>query len=143
VTKHVEDEGRSAGVESLRCVLKGQYHGALAMLRQGIEQCPEALWFRARPADAVWQIAYHTLYFAHLYLQPSGADFRPWEGHQADVQNPDGIAGPPHPESPLPVIPEPYTREQVLSYWRFCDGMVDDALERLDLLSPESGFHWY
>jgi hypothetical protein len=127
----------------LRVVLKSQYHAALAMLRQSIEECPEDLWFSREQINAVWQTAYHTLYFAHLYLQVNEAAFRPWKHHQRNVQHEDGIAGPPDPNSKLPLLPEPYSREQVLEYWRFCDDMVDSAVDALDPLSLESGFHWY
>jgi len=128
---------------NIRVVLKNQYHAALAMLRQSIENCPEELWLRRDQPNAFWQTAYHTLYFAHLYLQVDEASFRPWTHHQAKVQNEDGIAGTPDPNSPLPLLPDPYSREQVLEYWRFCDEMVDGAVDALDPLSPESGFHWY
>jgi hypothetical protein len=53
----------------------------------------------------------------------------------------DGIAGRPKPGSSLPLLPQPYTKAQVLEYWKFCDGMVDNAVDKLDLESPESGFH--
>ncbi len=88
-------------------------------------------------------IAYHTLFFTHLYIQPNEAAFCPWEHHQARVQYPDGIAGPADPNSTLPLIPEPYTRADVLLYWDFCDHLVDDAIDALDILAPESGFSWY
>ena len=71
------------------------------------------------------------------------AAFRPWEGHRADNQNPDGLAGPPDPESDLPLLPEPYTKDEVLAYWGFCDGMVAGAVDAMDVLALESGFHWY
>ena len=75
---------------------------------------------------------------------PEEAAFRPWKGHQADVQNPDGLA--PEDEdvsAGLPLIPKPYARDEVLAYWRSCDDMVDDAVDALDLQSPNSGFGWY
>ncbi len=67
----------------------------------------------------------------------------PWEGHQGNVQHPDGIEGPADPESPLPVGPEPYTRLHVLQYWSLCDAMVDERVDAMDLASPKSGFYWY
>ena len=138
-SKHVpEFEERTA---LLRAVLKSQYHAALAMLREAIHKCPEELWFSERYKNACWQIAYHTLYFTHLYLQPDEKSFRPWEHHQANVQHPDGF-GPPQPDNPLPVIPRPYTQEEALMYWDFCDAMVDRAVDALDLDSPHSGFSW-
>lgn len=129
--------------DAVRAILKSQYHAALAMLRDGIERCPDDLWTSTAHRNAPWQVAYHTLFFAHLYAQVDEAAFRPWEGHVADVQHPDGIAGPPDPASTLPLLPDPYTRDQVLAYWRFCDEMVDGAVDAMDLTSPESGFHWY
>jgi hypothetical protein len=65
---------------------------------------------------------------AHLYLQRDEAAFRLWEQHRGEG---DGIAG------------EPYTQAQVLEYWRFCDRMIDDAVDALDLDGSESGFSWY
>jgi hypothetical protein len=130
-------------IELLRSVLRSQYHAALAMLGEAIERCPDELWFSNRYLTRCWQLAYHTLYFTHLYIQPASTDFRPWEHHQADVQYDDAIPGPPDPDSTLPLIPIPYTRAEVLEYWKFCDAMIDDALDALDLLSHDSGFSWY
>lgn len=130
-------------VESVRAMLKSQYHAALAMLRESIERCPEDLWYSDEPTNAFWQVAYHTLFITHLYLQPEEAAFRPWDGHRADAQYPDGIPGPAEPTSALPLLPEPYSRREVLAYWVACDDMVDAAVDAVDLLSRESGFHWY
>ncbi|MQA89422.1 MAG: DUF664 domain-containing protein [Gemmatimonas sp.] len=140
-TSAVLTEGSPLG--AFRAVLKSQYHAGLAMLRQTIDQCPEELWSDDEPVNAFWQVAYHALYFTHLYLQPDEAFFRPWPGHQPDVQHEDGIAGTPDPASDLPLIPRPYTKEQTLAYWQFCDDMVDDAVAALDLQRPTSGFSWY
>ncbi len=129
--------------ETLRATLKSQYHAALAMLRQAIELCPAEAWSSGEHVNAPWQVAYHTLFFAHLYIQPNEADFRAWEHHQAEVQYPDGIPGPADPDSPLPLAPDPYTKAQVSAYWTFCDQMVDDAVDAIDVLSPTSGFSWY
>jgi hypothetical protein len=127
----------------VRAALKSQYHAALGMLRQTIEQCPDDLWLSTEHKNAYWQVAYHVLYFAHLYLMPDEAGFRPWKGHQSDVQHPDGIPGRADPNSSLPLIPKPYTKSQVLAYWSICDETVDPALDTLDLNSADSGFSWY
>ena len=127
----------------VRSVLKSQYHAALAMLREAIERCPDETWCSSQHVNAFWQVAYHTLFFAHLYLQPNEAAFRAWEHHQAEVQHEDGIAGPSDPNSSLPLIPTPYTRSAVLAYWKICDEMVDEAIDALNLNDPLSGFSWY
>ena len=129
--------------ELVRSALKGQYHPALAMLREGLERCPDEIWFSSQHVNAVWQIGYHTLFFAHLYLQPNVAAFRPWKHHQSEVQHEDAMTAPTDPNSTLPLLPEPYTREQVLEYCGFCERMVDEAVDTLDLNSTESGFSWY
>jgi len=142
----MEDRKRpvnQADMTSLRRALKSQYHAALAMLKETIEQCPDDLWFSEDHRNACWQVAYHTLFFAHVYLMPDKAAFRPWDGHQNEVQHPDGIPGPADPASSLPLLPRPYTKSEVLAYWTICDGMVDAALETLDLSRPDSGFSWY
>jgi len=124
-------------------MLKSQYHAALAMLKSAIENCPDDLWLDSQYRNAYWQVAYHTLFFAHLYLMPDEASFRPWRGHQSDVQHPDGIPGRVDPASRLPIIPKPYTRSEALAYWQICDQMVDDAVDALDLTRDDSGFSWY
>ena len=133
----------------LRSALKSQYHAALAMLRQAIEQCPEDLWVSRDYVNPFWRIAYHALYYAHLYIQPSVHEFTPWEYHQTSIQDMDDIPAPPEilhlielPHRP-PRTGEPYTKDQILTYWKICDDMVDSAVDRLDLLSGESGFSWY
>jgi hypothetical protein len=128
---------------SFRQILKSQYHAGMAMLREAIEKCPEDVWLSTRHRNAFWQIAYHALYFTHLYLHSGVAAFRPWDGHQSKVQHPDGIADAPKPGSTLPLIPDPYTKAQALAYWDVCDRMVDGAVDTVDLHSPECGFPWY
>ena len=98
------------------------------MLKETIERCPDELWFSNQHKNAFWQVAYHALFFAHLYLQRNEAAFHLWEGQHSEG---DGTDGP------------PYTREQVLSYWNFCNEIVDSAVDVLDLQSQECGFSWY
>ena len=111
-----------------KAVLKSQYHAGLAMLRDAIERCPDEVWFSRNHKNAFWQVAYHVLFFTHLYVQPNEAAFRPWSQHRGDD---DGTTG------------DPYTKAQVLEYWQFVDNMLDKAVDTLDLDRLESGFWWY
>lgn len=135
--------------EALRAILKSQYHAALAMLRQAIERCPDDLWSSGNHTNPFWRIAYHALFFTHLYIQPKLETFSPWEHHQTGLQYMDDIPGPPEiddlvelPHRP-PQTGEPYTKTEMLAYWSVCEEMIDDAVDALNLLDPESGFSWY
>ena len=98
------------------------------MLRETVERCPTDEWSNASHKNAFWQVAYHTLFFAHLYLQRDEAGFQRWGQHRGDG---DGTKG------------APYTQAQVLEYRSYCDHIVDSAVDSLDLDSAESGFSWY
>jgi len=136
----------------LRSVLKSQYHAALATLRGAIEACPRELWVSDEFPKPYWRVAYHALYFAHFYLQPRVPDFVPWDLDQHDIHSLDDRPPPRGfddneefkgvPESP-PQTGKPYTQAEVLAYWDLCDSMIDAGVDRLDLLSNESGFSWY
>ena len=140
---------RADATLALGSALKSQYHAALAMFRLAIERCPDRLWSGGEYVNPTWRIAYHVLYYTHLYIQPSAADFSPWEHHQTGIHDLDDIPAPPEiqdltelPHRP-PQTGEPYTRQEILTYWRLCDEMVDTAVDALDLWSPECGFSWY
>lgn len=139
---HTEPAGSVIDTDTLRSILKSQYHASLAMLRETLDRCPDDLWSNTDHRNSFWQLAYHTLFFSHLYIQQNEAAFRPWEHHQA-AQYEDGIPDKPDPKSALPLIPKPYTRAEVLAYWKICDEMVDEAVDALNLHDPSSGFSWY
>lgn len=129
--------------------LKSQYHSCLAMLRQSIEKCPAELWADSSYTNPFWRISYHTLYFTHLYLQKDMYSFTPWEHHQTGIQDMDDRPAPDDileltelPHRP-PQTGEAYTKEEILTYWDLCDGMMDEAVDLVDLTSSDSGFSWY
>jgi len=142
-------EANTSASRALKSALKSQYHAALAMLREAIEKCPDALWASDEYTNRFWRIAYHALYFMHLYLQPTVHDFRPWEHHQTSIQDMDDVPSPPDimdltelPHRP-PQTGEPYSKARVLEYWELCDAMIDDSVDRLDVFALDSGFSWY
>lgn len=135
----------SPTAQPVAAALKSQYHAALAMMRAAVELCPDDVWLEQEGQTAPWQIAYHGLYFTHLYLQTRLEVFTPWEEHQGATQHEDGFPGPVRPDidTTLPELPEPYSRPQALRYCDFCDGIVDECIDAMDLQSAESGFFWY
>jgi hypothetical protein len=124
----------------VRQALKSQYHASLAMLKQAIEQCPEDLWAGGAYPTAFWRVAYHTLFFTHLYLQPDELAFRPWEHHRTEYQFLGALPFPPYRQ---PKIEDPYSKSQILEYWQLCDRMADSEVDQMDLDAQECGFPWY
>lgn len=118
--------------------IRSQYLATLAMLAQAVEKCPDALWDEAGNAAKFWHIAYHGLFYSHLYLQPSAADFTPWVNHRPDYEFMGPIAWD---NNRLPQIGKPYIKADLLAYVTFCRQEVERQTPTLDLSAP-SGFDW-
>lgn len=120
----------------LKGALKNQYHAGLTMLLATIEACPRGLWADPGFVNPFWQVAYHAIFYTDFYLRPSETDFVPWEkhrpGHHRFGSNPADATG---------LVP--YAVEDVVEYCLRCRGVVDDAIEVMDLMAGESGFPWY
>jgi hypothetical protein len=115
-----------------------QYRASLAMLGRAVELCPESLWLSADYHNRFWHVAYHTLFFTNLYLQPDEGSFTPWAKHKPDSQ----YLGP-RPRTPQAPrkIDSPYTKAEVLEYHELCRAEVEAKVPALDLVAP-SGFYW-
>lgn len=119
-------------------IIISQYLAALEMLGQVIAECPEAIWNSPADKTKVWHIAYHALFYTHLYLQDSEHTFTPWPRHRKEYQFIGQLPWPPH--AP-PHIGEPYDKESVLDYLAFCQRQVEERVPQLDL-EAASGFDW-
>ncbi len=108
-------------------IICSQYLASLEMLKQTIEQCPDALWDDANDKNKFWHVAYHALFYTHLYLQPTEQDFKPW-AKQRKAHD-------------LSLPADPYSKEEVLEYLAFCQQQVIDLVPQLDF-DAESGFDW-
>jgi hypothetical protein len=111
-----------------------QYQASLKMLREAIELCPEALWVGAEHTNPFWRIAYHTLFYAHFYVQDNMEGFQSWPKHREDVR---ALS----PRSAEEAAPEPYSKAEVLEYHDFCCGEVAAKVMQTNL-QAESGFYW-
>jgi hypothetical protein len=119
-------------------VIKSQYLASLEMLRQAVIKCPDSLWRDGEHTNEFWRIAYHALFYAHLYLQSSEEDFAPWAKHREEHQFLGRLPWPPHKE---PEIGEPYSREEILEYHEVCQQQVEEQVASMDL-EAQSGFYW-
>ncbi|MFC1587844.1 DinB family protein [Planctomycetota bacterium] len=119
-------------------IVKSQYLAALEMLEQAVIQCPQTSWDDQEFKNKFWHIAYHTLFYTHLYLQEKEEEFVPWEKHREDYPHLGPLPWPPHNE---PQIGEPYLKDEILEYLEFCKKEVAKRITLLEL-DAESGFHW-
>lgn len=117
----------------IRTVLKSQYRAALATMRQAIERCPDALWLSGEGnVCPFWRVAFHGLFFTHFYLQKDHRSLTRWAKHRGQLQD---LWGPPS--------DEPYSKAEMIEYLEFCLGVLDDALDAMDLVAADCGFPWY
>jgi hypothetical protein len=119
-------------MEEIRKVIKSQYLAALAMLRQAVETCPDALWDAPGQKNRFWHTAYHVLFYTHLYLHRSEDDYAPWAGVRRELRSL-------RVEGDRPA--DPYSRNDILDYLAFCEEQVGPLVDALDL-NAVSGFDW-
>ena len=119
-------------------IIQSQYRAALEMFRQAVVRCPDSMWLDETNKNRFWHVAYHALFYTHLYLQPTEGDFTAWEKHQPESQFMGAVPWPPHHQ---PQIAQPYTRDEVLAYQQVCLEQVATEVPALDLHAP-SGFSW-
>jgi hypothetical protein len=116
-----------------------QYLAALEMLKQSVVKCPDPLWDDPHDKNKFWHVAYHTLFYTHLYLQVSEEAFRSWQKHRKNYQFLGKTPWPPHDR----VIPDyTYTKEEVLEYLEFCRDQVKARIASWEWESDTSGFSW-
>ncbi len=123
---------------NIQPALKSQYHAALKTLRLAVEKCPDALW--DDPGDGAarfWRVVYHTLFYTHFYLQQDQHSFTPWASHREEANYIASVPG----DNFRPPLPcDPYSRDELLDYWRICDHAIDSGVDALDLSAPSAGF---
>jgi len=119
-------------------IVGSQIRAALRMLRWAIEACPENLWNRETDTNRFWVLAYHTLYFAHLYLSPSEEAFEPFErqvvGHGGYGKTDLG-------DWPDLTSEDVFAKVDVLAYCDHIDARVSELVASTPF-DTESGFSW-
>ena len=109
------------------------------MLGEAVTSCPDTLWLAPEYLNRYWHIAYHALFYTHLYLHTSETDFHPWAKHKKDYQFLGPVPWPPHER---PQIDVPYSKEDILEYLQLCRSEIGPRMQTVDFAAP-SGFPWY
>jgi hypothetical protein len=120
--------------DALTGALISQYQAAFAMFRSAIAAMPPARWDNPTDRNRTWRIAWHALFFTHLYLSSSEAAFIPWERAPAGFD--------PH-EDPFEAPGETpvYTVNEILEYAEAIESMLASHVATTPYDGP-SGFSW-
>ena len=120
-------------------VLVAQYKAALKMLRATLLATPEEVWNDANYEIRTWRLAYHTLYYAKLYLSPSFNTFAIWNEAIEYAECLGGTWEDPHARVDVEGV---HTVEELI---HFLDLLLVDLPEVIDVvpLEADSGFEWY
>lgn len=118
--------------------ITAQIRAALKMLRSAIEACPDPLWDRETDHNPFWALAYHTLYFAHLYLSPSEEAFEPFE---REVEGHPGFGRIDLGDWSKLQAEDVYAKRDLLAYCDYVDKRVLTLVRSAPFDAP-SGFHW-
>lgn len=119
-------------------IILPQHLAAVEMLKQAVIECPSEMWDAPTDTPKFWHIAYHALFYTHLYIQPTEQTFVPWSQHRPEYQFMGQTPWPPH--AP-PQIGAPYTPAEVLEYVTVCQQAVIECMPQLNWDGP-SGFSW-
>ncbi len=110
-----------------------QYRAGLSMMRECIEKCPDKIWLSGQHPRNYWRVAYHALFYTHLYLMPTENDFVAWDKHRD--------------ESRIlwekPAVEEPYSQSELIAYLDMIYENVGIWVDELDLESKTTGIPWY
>ena len=120
--------GGVSAEDSIRSAFDTQYQAGLDMLEAAVRACPDDAWDSDAHVNRFWHIAYHALFYVHLYLFQSLSERSPWSGHREGAQNLGQEVG-------------PYSRDSILEYLAFCRDHARSRIAKLDL-TAESGFPW-
>ncbi len=123
---------------AIRSAIKGQYQAALSQLAAVVRQCPDSAWTGAQWKFPFWHVAYHALFYTHLYSSADEKSFRPWSKHRKDYQFLESTPWPPH---TLPEPHQPYVRDELLAYVMELSAWLDRSVDAAELEAP-SGFFW-
>ena len=119
-------------LELYRQVIVSQFEAALAMLNQCVVECPPEHWERKIANGSFRWVAYHTLFFADLYLSPSESAFQLRDLHRC--------GGDERGDDPSPGLP----KDEALVYVPLVRQKLRDTLaaETAESLAGPSGFSW-
>jgi len=126
-------------LDTYKQLIANQFEAVFCKLNTCIGRCPEAAWNAPVGNNALCQVAFHTLFFADLYLGHDEESFRAQPFHRA---NESFFAEYEELEDREPLAL--YERGPVRAYLAHCRGKASQvvAAETADALRARCGFGW-
>lgn len=126
-------------LSTYKTLTRGQYVAALNTLGLCIDACPETSWDQPVCDFSFRHVAYHTLFFADLYLSGNEARFRTQDFH---AENAEFFGG--YDELNLDSGQSTPDRESIKRYLAFCLQSAHDTVEAEteESLQQMSEFAW-
>ncbi len=131
-------DSTSSIVSTIHSTIESQYFTALAMLEQAVQKCPASVWDDGQDKNRFWRVAFHTLFYTHLYLQPKEEAYVPWAKHRDEAQHFGPLF---HEGNREPVVGDGYSCEEILEYIDFCRDQVKLQVPQMEYTAA-SGFDW-
>jgi len=128
-------------LDTLKELLAHQFEASLCTLNFAITRCPEANWCQNIAKWKFCQAAFHTVFFADVYLHPSD-DVESIKGQPFHLEHKDIFRDYEEMEPRLQVLL--YEKPFVLSYLQFARRKAQETISResAEILAGPSGFAW-
>lgn len=126
-------------IETFKATTTSQLRAALAMLEYAIEACPDEAWDRPVAKQKFCQAAFHVLFYADLYLEPTHETLQDQPFHR---ERPEFFGDYEELEQRAPA--RTYDKPSIRRYLDFVREKIDRAIAReteASLAGP-SGFFW-
>jgi hypothetical protein len=128
-------------LDTLKELLTHQYEASLSALNLAIVRCPDTMWNQPVAKWKFCQAAFHVVFFADVYLQPSddvaALKQQPFHlEHHAEFRDYEEME-----ERPQVLL---YEKPFVLTYLQHARNKAKETIAResAGILAGPSGFHW-
>ena len=128
-------------LDTLKELLAHQYEASLCALNFPIARCPDAMWCEAVAKWKFCQSAFHVVFFADMYLQPT-EEIEAFKRQPFHLEHKDVFRGYEELEDRAQVLQ--YEKPFVMSYLQNVRRKAAEtsARESADVLAGPSGFSW-
>lgn len=124
---------------SIMKILISQYRAVLGMLREVTEKVPESEWDTKEYNNPNWQLIYHTIWSAKLYLS---ASYETYVAFSGAIEGAESLGGAKEWENAEVEVLGINSKQEVLEFIQEVEQNLENSIKQLPL-EADSGFEWY